>query len=435
MPASSTVGDLVEALSDDFVRRHPTEAAGFLEELDLPEAVELLAAQPAGVGAVLIERTHPDRAVDLLQALNPDFAARAAAHLDLQLLAGLLARMDPEAQTALLGAFGESTAAELRDLMAYPEGSAGALMDPRAVVFRSDETADEVLSQLRKPGRAVDEDVQVVHPDGRLVGRLAIQSLISAEPDARVGDLARPPVAVNSTANLDEVLEASRGANTGISVLDVDGKLLGVIRRNRLTSAAEQEASTNLQAMVGVSREERALSSAGFAVRKRLPWLFINLATAFLAASVVGIFESTIAQVTALAVLLPVVAGQSGNSGAQALAVAMRGLALREVRISQWRRLGTKELMVGVVNGMAVAVVTALGVVLWSGSMGLGMVIAIAMVISMAIAGLAGAGIPLALKAFGQDPAQSSSIFLTTITDIVGFVSFLGLATVFSEML
>ena len=435
MPASATVGDLVEALSDDFVRRHPTEAAGFLEELDLPEAVELLAAQPAAVGATLIKRTHPERAVDLLQALDPEFVARGAAHLDLQLLAGLLARMEPEAQTALLSAFGEATAAELRDLMAFPPGSAGALMDPRAVVFRSDETADEVLSQLRKPGRAVDEDVQVVHPDGRLAGRLTIQSLISAEPDAPVGDLARPPVAVNSTANLDEVLEASRGANAGISVLDVDGKLLGVIRRNRLSSAVEQEASTNLQAMVGVSREERALSSAGFAIRKRLPWLFINLATAFLAASVVGIFESTIAQVTALAVLLPVVAGQSGNSGAQALAVAMRGLALREVRISQWRRLGTKELMVGVVNGMAIAVVTALGVVLWSGSMGLGIVIAIAMVISMAMAGLAGAGIPLALKAFGQDPAQSSSIFLTTVTDIVGFVSFLGLATVFSGML
>jgi magnesium transporter len=187
--------------------------------------------------------------------------------------------------------------------------------------------------------------------------------------------------------------------------------------------------------MVGVGREERALSRPMFSVRKRLPWLFINLVTAFLAAAVVGIFEGTIAQVTALAVLLPIVAGQSGNSGSQALAVTMRGLALREVRISQWRRLGSKELMVGVVNGAAIALVTGLGVVVWSGSIGLGMVIAVAMVISMAMAGLAGAGIPLALKAFGQDPAQSSSIFLTTVTDIVGFISFLGLATLFADRL
>jgi magnesium transporter len=215
----------------------------------------------------------------------------------------------------------------------------------------------------------------------------------------------------------------------------VDGRLLGLIRRNRLTSAAEHEATTDLQAMVGVGREERALSRPMFSVRKRLPWLFINLVTAFLAAAVVGIFEGTIAQVTALAVLLPIVAGQSGNSGSQALAVTMRGLALREVRISQWRRLGSKELMVGVVNGAAIALVTGLGVVVWSGSIGLGMVIAVAMVISMAMAGLAGAGIPLALKAFGQDPAQSSSIFLTTVTDIVGFISFLGLATLFADRL
>lgn len=435
MPASSTVGSLLAALTSDFVQRHPTDAARLLEDMDLADSVQFLEGQQPSQSAGLLERTHPDRAVKILQALDPAYAASAASLLDLQLLAGLLARMEPKAQAAQLEAVGESTAAELRDLMAYPEGSAGALMDPRFVVFRSHETADEVLAKLRRPGRKVDEDVQVVQADGRLIGRLAIQSLISAEPDAAVGDLARPPFAVPSTANLDEILETSKGVNSGISVVDIDGKLLGVIRRNRLTSAAEEEASTDLQAMVGVSREERALSRPGFAVRRRLPWLFINLATAFLAAAVVGFFESTIAQVTALAVLLPVVAGQSGNSGSQALAVAMRGLALREVRISQWRRLGTKELMVGAINGGAIAVVTALGVVVWSGSFGLGLVIATAMVISMAMAGLAGAGIPLALKALGQDPAQSSSIFLTTVTDIVGFVSFLGLATLFAERL
>jgi magnesium transporter len=425
----------VEALTLDFVRRHPTEAARLLEDLQLQDTVVFLEALPAPEAAVLLERGDPEQAVILMQAMGPASAARAASRLDLQLLAGLLARMDARAREAQLAALADSTAAELRDLMAYPEGSAGALMDPRAVVFREDETADEVLAKLRKPGRVVDEDVQVVKADGRLLGRLAIQSLISAEPEAPVGSLARPPIAVPSTANLDEILETSKGANSGIGVVDIDGKLLGVIRRSRLTSAAEQEASTDLQAMVGVSREERALSRPTFAVRRRLPWLFINLATAFLAAGVVGMFESTIAQVTALAVLLPVVAGQSGNSGSQALAVAMRGLALREVRISQWRRLGTKELTVGLINGAAIAVVTALGVVIWSGSFGLGMVIAVAMVISMAMAGLAGAGIPLALKAFGQDPAQSSSIFLTTVTDIVGFISFLGLASLFAERL
>lgn len=435
MPTSATAGHLVEALSAEFIRRHPAEVAHLLEEEGVEESAAVLAAQPAQVRAGLIERTHPDRAVDVLRALEPPAVAEVAMHLDLQLLAGLFARMEPGEQAAQFEALTDATAAELKDLMSYPEGSAGSLMDPRTVVFRNDESADEVLKKLRRPGSQVDEDVQVLDAGGKLLGRLAIQKLIAASPDAPVGSLASPPLAVVFTADLDEILETGMGTNSGISVVDSEGRLLGVIRRNRLTSAAEQEASTDLQAMVGVSRQERALSPAGFAIRKRLPWLYINLLTAFLAATVVGLFESTIAQVTALAVLLPVVAGQSGNSGSQALAVAMRGLALREVRISQWRRLGTKELVVGVVNGVAIAIVTALGVLVWSGSIGLGLVIAAAMILSMAMAGLAGAGIPLALKAFGQDPAQSSAIFLTTVTDIVGFLSFLGLATIFAGVL
>jgi magnesium transporter len=218
-------------------------------------------------------------------------------------------------------------------------------------------------------------------------------------------------------------------------VVDHEGKLMGVIRYNTLISAAQEEALEGFQAMVGVSRDEKALSTAWFAVRKRLPWLQINLLTAFLAASVVGLFEDTIAKVTALAVLLPVVAGQSGNTGAQALAVAIRGLTIKEIRVSQWMRLVRKELTAGFVNGCAVALVTAVGVWVWSRSLGLVMVISCSMVISMVIAGGAGAAVPMVLKAFKQDPAQSSSIILTTVTDVVGFFSFLGIATVFMSLL
>jgi len=198
---------------------------------------------------------------------------------------------------------------------------------------------------------------------------------------------------------------------------------------------AEQDASADMQTMVGASRDERALSSAMFAVRKRLPWLEINLVTAFLAAAVVGLFEETIARFTALAVLLPVVAGQSGNTGAQALAVTMRGLTLHEIGLRHWLAVSIKEAAVGFVNGIAVAAATMLGVYVWSGSPGLTMVIGIAMVLSMTIAGVAGACVPMALRATGQDPAQSSSIILTTVTDIAGFFSFLALATMFARML
>jgi magnesium transporter len=208
-----------------------------------------------------------------------------------------------------------------------------------------------------------------------------------------------------------------------------------VIRHAALVEAAQQEASVDLQTMVGASRAEHALSPSLFAVRMRLPWLQVNLLTAFLAAAVVGIFEDTIARFTALAVLLPVVAGQSGNTGAQALAVTMRGLALREVRARHWWRVASKEAAAAAVNGLAVAATTCLGVWLWSRSQGLVLVIGLSMWLSMTLAGLAGALIPMALTAARQDPAQSSSILLTTVTDVVGFVSFLGIATLLSGLL
>ena len=168
---------------------------------------------------------------------------------------------------------------------------------------------------------------------------------------------------------------------------------------------------------------------------KRLPWLQINLLTAFLAASVVGLFENTIAKYTALAVLMPVVAGQSGNAGAQALAVTMRGLVLREISLRHWPKVVFKELYVGLMNGFAVAVTCGIGVYVWSKSFGLVLVIASAMVISMIAAGFAGALVPITLQRLGFDIAQSSSIILTTVTDVVGFFSFLGIATLLSFLL
>jgi len=218
-------------------------------------------------------------------------------------------------------------------------------------------------------------------------------------------------------------------------VLNHAGRFIGVIRQSELMAAVEEETSLDIQTMVGASPDEKALSRPWFAVKKRLPWLQINLLTAFLAAAVVGMFESTIAKFTALAVLLPVVAGQSGNAGAQALAVTMRGLVLREISLRHWPAMVWKESATGLVNGVAVALTCGIGVYFWSGSLGLVYIIAIAMVVSMVAAGLAGALVPILLRRFGQDPATASSIILTTVTDVVGFFSFLGIATVFAGML
>jgi len=311
------------------------------------------------------------------------------------------------------------------------------VMDARITTFRADATVKEALSKLRgQRGRPI-ADVFVVDDDGRLAGALPLQDLAVAEPDMRIESLRlRVPVSVQATTSREEVVEVfERGIGTTIPVVDFDDRPVGVIRNDVLVAAAQQEATADLQKMVGGSTEERALSSAPFAVRKRLPWLYINLATAFLASSVVALFQGTIARYTALAVLMPVVAGQGGNTGMQALAVTLRGLALREIRIRHWLRVGAKELITGAVNGFAVAVLTALGVYLWSHSPGLALVIGVSMVGSMVIASVAGASVPMVLTALRQDPAQASSVILTTVTDCGGFFSFLGLATLLSRLL
>jgi magnesium transporter len=327
---------------------------------------------------------------------------------------------------------------EFRKLMSYPPDVAGHFMDPRVMTLRPSSTVGQALDRLRElgPGRRIYE-LYVVDEDGMLEGAVPLQQLALAAPETELRSLTRgKPLEVSALTSREEVVELlNQSRLASIPVVDFEGRLIGVIRLNQLVAAAEQEASADMQSMVGVSKDERALSKVSFAVKKRLPWLQINLLTAFLAASVVGLFEDTIARVTALAVLLPVVAGQAGNTGAQALAVALRGLALREITERHWPKLVVKEFLTGFLNGLAVATVTVLSVYAWSGSAGLCLVIGLAMVGAMSIAGVAGAAIPVLLSAFGQDPAQSSSIVLTTVTDISGFFSFLGLATLLSRML
>jgi magnesium transporter len=347
-----------------------------------------------------------------------------------------MAKLEPELRSQLMAGLDRVTAEDLTALMTFPLDSAGGIMDPRITTFRPHTTVKEAVKQLRRLGEKRIADVFLLDDEGTLTGSVSLQALLAAEPGDRLGDLQRPHAGVQATAPRDAVIELFEHTRaSSIPVLDFRGRVLGVIRQAELVAAVQTEASADVQTMVGASKDERALSGIPFAVRRRLPWLQINLATAFLAAAVVGLFEGTIARFTALAVLLPVVAGQSGNTGAQALAVTMRGLALREIRTRHWWRVALKEIGAGAINGVAVAVVTGVAVYIWSGSPGLAAVIVTAMVVSMTIAGLAGASVPMVLEKLGQDPAQASSIILTTVTDVMGFLSFLGLATLAAAFL
>ena len=429
---------LTHALANAYIDQFPQETTEVLESAPVDELVDLLQSQSPGRGARILGRLSTTLATTVLQQLKPDLVRKILGVMDPVRAALLLSSLAPEAREKQLGNLEAGLARELRDLMSYPEGSAGRLMQPRAPSIPARLTVKQVLKRLRRFPSRETAVLVVTDDDGKLLGLMDLVDVVQADPDASLESLLQitSPVRVNALTPREEIIDLFTQFRLRLlPVVDIDDHLLGVIRQSTVIEATQAEAATDLQAMVGVSRDERALSSPLTAMRKRLPWLNINLLTAFLAAAVVGLFENTIAQFTALAVLLPVVAGQSGNTGAQALAVIMRGLALRALPLRPWPRVLLKEVLAGALNGIAIAIVTGLGVLIWSQSAGLALIIGVAMVISMALAGLSGAAIPLILTRLGQDPAQSASILLTTVTDVVGFFSFLGLATLFSMLL
>lgn len=415
----------------------PVEAVRLLEQLDIEEIAEMLSSQDILITIKVWERISPQLGARVLAILPLSYSVKVLKNIDTNRGASLLKCLDETRQEEVLNAIEKNIASDLRRAVECETDSAGALMDSNVMYFRPKMTVAETINVLRSRPKGVYRKIYTVDESNHLKGMIEMEDLALAVDDTRLSEIEKiPPAVVQLTTGREELVDLfERYKLTDLPVVDFEHRLVGVIRYHALVEAARVEVSVDMQTMVGVSKDERAMSPASFAIRKRLPWLQINLLTAFLAAAVVGLFESTIAQFTALAVLLPVVAGQSGNTGAQALAVTMRGLALKEIYPRMWIRVVFKESSVGFWNGIAVALTTGIGVYVWSQSIGLTLVIAFSMVMSMTIASIAGAGIPILLTITGQDPAQSSSIFLTTITDIAGFLSFLGIATLFIHLL
>lgn len=427
----------INALNSEYFRHFTDEAVDNSVLLSRKDQIELIKTQSITNAIQIWEHLPQDVAAEVLVALPDELALQCLQKGDSVHAARVIKRLPHDQHHYYQERLDTGKRQELEILVQYPEDSAGTLMDVRFLPLYEDISVREALHRIRKSKPKFSRYLFLLDEQGKLKSRVGIQQLALADGDEKLANLCKPVLAaVVATATREEVVEQFEVHKvTDLPVVDVQGRLLGVILHDVLVNESLKETSLDILTMVGVSKDERGLSSVGFVVQKRLPWLLINLATAFLAASVVGIFESTIAQFTALAVLLPVVAGQSGNTGAQALAVTMRGLALREIGVSHWWRVARKETGAGFINGIAIALTTALGVLVWSGSIGLAMVIAISMVISMILAGISGVIIPVLLLRVGQDPASSSSIILTTVTDVVGFFSFLGIATLLSSML
>lgn len=437
MPEQHDSETVVDFLAEAFLIDYPKEAAQQLDSMSREDAAAILAELPVATLGAVMDAMTPASIEGLLAQLADPLVVELLEFMDRAKAAVLLSRISEGMRARYLAQMQQEVADELRRLLDYPQNTAGHLMDTKINTFPSALSVADTVEELRRRQMRSARALRVVDEDGRLQGVVDLRDFVIADPTVQLANIAGPLAAIAKPMDpRDDVVAKLEQFNLDeLPVVDVDGYLLGVIRHAELIDALKISATADVQTMVGASRDEQALSSSWFAVRKRMPWLQINLLTAFLAASVVGLFEDTIARFTALAVLLPVVAGQSGNAGAQALAVTMRGLALREIRVTHWLRVMKKEVNTGFWNGVSIAITCAVGVYFWSDNVGLVLVIAMSMVIAMVAAGMAGALVPITLARIGQDPAVASSIVLTTVTDIVGFFSFLGIATLLAGML
>ena len=392
----------VVSLSEDLTRRSPYDAASLL----------------AG-------RTE-DEAVAALGTVNPMIAQQ------------VLQEMDDERRCAVLAAAPIEKARQWMHNQQYPEDSVGWLMEPPVAVFRPQTTIRETIEALRQlTKRAFITYGYVTDEENRLLGVLVMRDLMLGDPDKKLSEVMWTNVFVlRPGMALTEAMKATVNRHYPVyPVCDEEKRLLGLVRGQNLFEARAIEISAQAGTMMGVEKEERFHTPVLRSLRFRHPWLQVNLIIAFVAAGVVGMFQKTLDNVMILAVFLPVMAGQSGNAGCQALAVALRGLTLGDVSKGQEARLVMKEAMLGLFNGVLVGLTAGLG--MWGyaamkhheRAFMRGAVVFMAMVGSCIISGLCGATIPLILRRFGADPATASSIFLTTATDIVSMGFFLGLAS------
>lgn len=433
----SKISTAEQKMVKEYSQSYPSEIAYFIENFSSDEIYDFLKTLPQSTLISVFSLINPDIAADIIPFIEDEIFAKLIPQLDEAFAARLLSRLDRKVLREKMKILDPNISKRIMNLMEYPADTAGYLMDTRVTTFHPENNIDEVLKRLRLVSNRSILNIYVVDLEGNFMGSVPLQVVAVTNVKERLKNLIQTDIArINAFAPREEIIQVLEEKKIfSLPVVDVNNKLLGILRHNKLVETAAAEASEDALAMFGAGRDERALSKVSFAVGKRLPWLEINLVTAFLAAAVVGLFEDTIAKLTVLAVFLPVVAGQSGNTGSQALAVTIRGLALREFNISQWFRVARKEIGVGFINGVVVSLTTSIVIYFWASSFGLAAVIAISMVFSMVIAGFSGAVIPIILKSLGQDPAQSSSIILTTVTDVVGFLSFLGLATIMSAFI
>ena len=423
------------------------DVAGIVGDLSPGDAAHLITSYPPRVRQVLWSLLEAEQEAEVLNELPEELRNQFLVEMEPQVLASIVGQLDdddvadilhdlPESITEqVLAIMDEADRSRIATVLAFPDDVAGGLMSTDTITIRADLTLDVVMRYLRRHAEIPEntDSLVVVNRDDRFVGILPIRTLLVADPQQSVREMM-----VTSRDAIPAQLDAAEVArlferNDWISapVIDEQGRLLGRITIDDVVDVIREEADHSLTSLGGIADDEDTFSTVLQTAPRRALWLGVNLITAFVAASVINMFQDTIEKVVALAVLMPIVASMGGIAGTQTLTVLIRGIAMGQLNSRNQRWLVGREAMVGLFNGALWALVVAIAASLWFQDWTLALIIGAAMVINLLTAGVAGALIPLALRGWGIDPALAGGVLLTTVTDVVGFLAFLGLATLF----
>jgi len=422
-------------------KQHPADLAQIFSELqdkDREAAFSLLADRNGRLAMEAVSELGPEAGAGLLATRPAEEIARLAQEIPSDDAAALIDYLPEELSTAVLDLMRPKESGVVENLLEYAEQTAGRIMNPHVFALNEDMTVGEAIAEIQG-----NRDVEmvfylyVVDERRHLVGVVSLRRLLLVSPETPLKRIMTADL-ISARVDMDqeEVARLVAAYNLlAIPVTDEENKLVGIITVDDVIDVMKEEATEDIYRLAGVGIDERVFTPAGESLRKRLPWLGVQLLTSFVAVAVVGVFLPTIARVSALAMFMPIVVWMGGNAATQTLTVIVRGIALGELSWSNSRKALTKEILVGVGNGVALGVVAALVAVLVHGDPVMGLLLGAAMIINLFVAAAAGTLIPLGLRAANVDPALASSIFVTAVTDVFGFASFLGLATLFLRYL
>jgi magnesium transporter len=422
-----------EEVQDAMRRLHPADAAELLDAIEEDELRARLFAHLDTARAAAVLSLLGDQARETLLDTLPETRLRGfLAALESDDAADLLAELPRAKVERLLQAIPPRLSADVRDLLRYDEESAGGIMQREFVALPADATVDDAIDAVRRRAADVPDihNIFVVDDHQNLLGVLPLRLLILANPRTQLRNIMQAPVVAHTGMDQEEVAALfSKYDLLSLPVVDAVGRLVGRVTVDDAVDVIEEEASEDIYRLAGLSDEASVHESVRDSVRRRLPWLIVNLGTCFLSASVVAFFEGTIRSLAIAAAFMTMVAGSGGNAGVQTLALVVRGLALNELTFMNARRVIMKEFLTGALNGLALGIIAAIFAYLWKGVPIIGFVVALAILGNLCIAALVGVLIPLGLKWCGIDPAVASAVVLTTFTDCCGFFFFLGLLT------